>query len=132
MQFTKEQLTEVIESADDVIKALAGTHDDIHPHSDAMCRAWDWLNDNSAPPEVVKRLAEIALKELTDSGKLAAAEQRIAELESINDELAKFPDQIINYIAKLGTSEIGGHTKNVIYRAAQKVKDSAASIGKGA
>lgn len=81
-RFTKEQLTEIIESADDVIKALAGTHDDIHPHSDAMCRAWDWLNDNSAPPEVVKRLAEIALKELTDSGKLAAAEQRIAELEA--------------------------------------------------
>lgn len=63
--------------------------------------------------------------------KLAAAEKRIAELQSVNDELTKFPDQIVSYVARLGTSEIGGHTKNVIYRAAQKVKDSAAGIGKG-
>ncbi|WP_275223744.1 ead/Ea22-like family protein [Citrobacter farmeri] len=58
-------------------------------------------------------------------------QQRIAELQSVNDELKKFPDQIVSYVARLGTSEIGGHTKNVIYRAAQKVKDSAAGIGKG-
>lgn len=62
---------------------------------------------------------------------LQIARQRIAELQSVNDELKKFPDQIVNYVARLGTSEIGGHTKNVIYRAAQKVKDSAAGIGKG-
>lgn len=62
---------------------------------------------------------------------LAEAEKRIAELQSVNDELKKFPDQIVSYVARLGTSEIGGHTKNVIYRAAQKVKDSAAGISKG-
>lgn len=59
-----------------------------------------------------------------------AAEKRIAELQSVNDELKKFPDQIVSYVARLGTSEIGSHTRNVIYRAAQKVKDSAAGIGK--
>lgn len=67
-----------------------------------------------------------------DAAKLIeAAEKRIAELQSVNDELTKFPDQIVSYVARLGTSEIGAHTKNVIYRAAQKVKDSASGIGKG-
>lgn len=62
MTFTKEQLTRIIESADEVITALAGTNDDIHPdNSTKMCAAWDHLNDVAAPPSVVKRLAELAL-----------------------------------------------------------------------
>lgn len=62
MQFTKEKLTRIIESADEVITALAGTNDDIHPdNSTKMCAAWDDLNDHYAPPSVVKRLAELAL-----------------------------------------------------------------------
>lgn len=62
MIFTKEQLTRIIESADEVITALAGTNDDIHPdNSTKMCAAWDDLNDRNAPPSVVKRLAELAL-----------------------------------------------------------------------
>lgn len=62
MTFTKEQLTRIIESADEVITALAGTNDDIHPdNSTKMCAAWDDLNDRNAPPSVVKRLAELAL-----------------------------------------------------------------------
>ncbi|WP_434082693.1 hypothetical protein [Enterobacter cloacae] len=64
MIFTKEQLIGIIESADDVLQALAGTHDDIHQDSDKMCEAWNYLNDNAAPPAVVKRLAEIALASL--------------------------------------------------------------------
>lgn len=63
---------------------------------------------------------------------LEADKKRIAELQSVNDELKKFPDQIVSYVARMGTSEIGSHAKNVIYRAAQKVKDRAAGIGKGA
>lgn len=62
---------------------------------------------------------------------LEADKKRIAELQSVNDELKKFPDQIVSYVARMGTSEIGSHAKNVIYRAAQKVKDRAAGIGKG-
>ncbi|WP_353889110.1 DUF551 domain-containing protein [Lelliottia amnigena] len=62
MTFTKEQLTRIIESADEVITALAGTNDDIHPdNSTKMCAAWDDLNDRNAPPSVVKKLAEMAL-----------------------------------------------------------------------
>lgn len=62
MTFTKAELTRIIESADEVITALAGTNDDIHPdNSTKMCAAWDHLNDVTAPPSVVKRLAEMAL-----------------------------------------------------------------------
>ncbi|WP_391487671.1 hypothetical protein [Leclercia tamurae] len=61
MHFTKEQLTRIIESADDVIQALAGTHEEIHPDSKKMIEAWDYLNDRTAPPEVVKRLAQMVL-----------------------------------------------------------------------
>lgn len=62
MTITREQLTRIIESADEVITALAGTNDDIHPdNSTKMCAAWDDLNDRNAPPSVVKRLAEMAL-----------------------------------------------------------------------
>ncbi|WOR42012.1 hypothetical protein R4T16_12220 [Citrobacter freundii] len=67
MQFTKAELTRIIESADEVITALAGTNDDIHPNnSTKMCAAWDYLNDVAAPPSVVKRLAEMALAVIED------------------------------------------------------------------
>ncbi|EPU2858169.1 hypothetical protein ACVVCI_002515 [Escherichia coli] len=61
MTFTKEQLTRIIESADDVITALAGTNEDCHRESDDMIRLWDHLNDVAAPPAIVKKLAELAL-----------------------------------------------------------------------
>jgi len=64
MTFTKEQLVKIIESADEVISCIAGTNDDVHPESDDMLRLWDYLNDVAAPPQVVKRLAEIALAAL--------------------------------------------------------------------
>lgn len=63
---TKEQLLNIIAAADEVLTALAGTNEDIHRDDDAkMCAAWDNLNDVSAPPEVVKQLAQIALAALT-------------------------------------------------------------------
>lgn len=61
MTFTKEQLTRIIESADEVITALAGTNEDCHRESDGMIRLWDYLNDVAAPPAIVKKLAEMAL-----------------------------------------------------------------------
>ena len=61
MTFTKEQLTRIIESADDVITALAGTNEDCHRESDDMIRLWDHLNDVAAPPAIVRKLAEMAL-----------------------------------------------------------------------
>ena len=57
-KLTKEQLTRIIDSANEVITALAGTNDDIHPdNSKKMCAAWDHLNDYAAPPEVVRAMA---------------------------------------------------------------------------
>jgi hypothetical protein len=61
---TKEQAQKIIEAADEVITALAGTNEDVHPESDSMLRLWDDLNDRYAPPEVVRELARIALASL--------------------------------------------------------------------
>lgn len=62
MQITKEQAQKIIEAADEVITALAGTNEDVHPESENMLRLWDDLNDRYAPPEVVRELARIALE----------------------------------------------------------------------
>ena len=48
---TREQAQKIIEAADEVISALAGTNEDVHPGSDNMLRLWDDLNDRYAPPE---------------------------------------------------------------------------------
>lgn len=61
---TKEQAQKIIDAADEVITALAGTNEDVHPESDSMLRLWDDLNDRYAPPEVVRELARIALASL--------------------------------------------------------------------
>lgn len=61
---TKEQAQKIIEASDEVITALAGTNEDVHPESDSMLRLWDDLNDRYAPPEVVRELARIALASL--------------------------------------------------------------------
>ncbi|HAN2337596.1 TPA: hypothetical protein IEP58_002801 [Escherichia coli] len=61
---TREQAKKIIEAADEVISALAGTNKDVHPGSDNMLRLWDDLNDRYAPPEVVRELARIVLASL--------------------------------------------------------------------
>ncbi len=61
---TREQAQKIIEAADEVISALAGTNEDVHPGSDNMLRLWDDLNDRYAPPEVVRELARIVLASL--------------------------------------------------------------------
>ncbi|MDD8438083.1 DUF551 domain-containing protein [Escherichia coli] len=61
---TREQTLKIIEAADEVISALAGTNEDVHPGSDNMLRLWDDLNDRYAPPEVVRDLARIVLASL--------------------------------------------------------------------
>ncbi|MDZ5356625.1 DUF551 domain-containing protein, partial [Salmonella enterica subsp. enterica serovar Meleagridis] len=61
-----EQAQEIIDAADEVITALAGTNEDVHPdNSQEMIRLYDDLNDHYAPPEVVRELARIALVSLT-------------------------------------------------------------------
>lgn len=61
---TREQAQKIIEAADEVISALAGTNEDVHPGSDNMLRLWDDLNDRYATPEVVRELARIVLASL--------------------------------------------------------------------
>lgn len=61
---TREQALKIIEAADEVISALVGTNEDVHPGSDNMLRLWDDLNDRYAPPEVVRELARIVLASL--------------------------------------------------------------------
>ena len=62
---TRDQAQKIIDAADEVITALAGTNDDVHPdNSRKMCDLWDDLNDRYAPPEVVRELARIALASL--------------------------------------------------------------------
>lgn len=62
---TREQAQKIIDAADEVITALAGTNEDIHPDNyTKMCEAWNFLNDNAAPPEVVRELARVALASL--------------------------------------------------------------------
>ncbi|HIA3164532.1 TPA: DUF551 domain-containing protein [Escherichia coli] len=94
---TREQAQKIIEAADEVISALAGTNEDVHPGSDNMLRLWDDLNDRYAPPEVVRELARIAL----------------ASLEAVSDERAayelfmekRFGESVDRRRAKNGDSE---------------------------
>lgn len=59
---TREQAQKIIVAADEVISALAGTNEDVHPDdSKKMCELWDDLNDRHAPPVVVRELARMAL-----------------------------------------------------------------------
>lgn len=61
-KLTREQTQQIIDAADAVISALAGTNDEVHKDdTDKMIRLWDDLNDRYAPPEVVRELARMAL-----------------------------------------------------------------------
>lgn len=55
---SQETLDKIIEAADEVITALAGTNEDVHKNDSAkMCQLWDDLNDRYATPAIVKALA---------------------------------------------------------------------------
>lgn len=55
----------------------------------------------------------------------AALEARYAALAAENAGLKQFPDQIVGFIGKLGSSEIGSETKEKIEAAAKKIKTPA-------
>ncbi|EMM1483638.1 hypothetical protein RIM49_002369 [Enterobacter kobei] len=57
--------------------------------------------------------------------KLAKSEARCSALAAENAGLKQFPDQIVGFIGKLGTSEIGSETKEKIEAAAKKIKTPA-------
>ncbi|WP_241236516.1 hypothetical protein [Enterobacter roggenkampii] len=96
MQITKEQARKIIEAADEVITALAGTNEDVHPHnSTKMVRLYDDLNDHYAPPEVVRELARIALASLE-------AEAGEYQTHVIDDGCGEFSDRM-NFSLPVGT-----------------------------
>lgn len=73
---TREQAQKIIVAADEVITALAGTNEDVHPEdSKKMCELWDDLNDRYAPPVVVRELARMALAAL-DSEPVVFTDER--------------------------------------------------------
>lgn len=81
---TREQAQKIIDAADEVITALAGTNDDVHPdNSLKMCGLWDDLNDRYAPPEVVRELARIALASLTAEPVAWTDEEELRDLRKV-------------------------------------------------
>lgn len=83
---TREQAQKIIVAADEVITALAGTNEDVHPDdSKKMCELWDDLNDRYAPPVVVRELARMALAAM-DSEPVAWAWRHLKQWHVTNDE----------------------------------------------
>ncbi|ENY9577406.1 DUF551 domain-containing protein [Escherichia coli] len=86
---TREQALKIIEAADEVISALAGTNEDVHPSSDNMLRLWDDLNDRYAPPEVVRELARIVLASLEAEAPNLPGGFTIEEAKELHENLVK-------------------------------------------
>ncbi|WP_254888887.1 DUF550 domain-containing protein [Salmonella enterica] len=79
---TREQVQKIIDAADEVITALAGTNDDFYPdNSTKMTQLYDDLNDHYAPPEVVRELARIALASLDAEPVAWTDEQELRDVE---------------------------------------------------
>lgn len=70
----------------------------------------------------MNQLAEINAQHVTT---IATLEAKCAALAAENAGLKQFPDQIVGFIVKLGSSEIGAETKERIEAAAKKIKTPA-------
>lgn len=93
---TKEHAQKIIDAADEVITALAGTNDDFHPdNSTKMVQLYDDLNDRYAPPEVVRELARAMLASMDaepagyhiikECGKVGCSVATLEEAEKTRD-----------------------------------------------
>ncbi|WFX45901.1 hypothetical protein NFK05_19040 [Klebsiella michiganensis] len=103
-KLTREQTQQIIDAADAVITALAGTNDEVHrDDTDKMVRLWDDLNDRYAPPEIVRELARIALA--------AMDSEPVAEV---------CEDYAIRYISSGPAPKEGLHPGDKLYRHAQQ------------
>jgi len=83
------------------------------------------LSSDTAIIDIAKFLSRLA--ERLDCTTLAPREitkQRDA-LAAENTGLKQFPDQIVNFIGKLGTSEIGSSTREAIETGAKRIKTPA-------
>lgn len=107
-KLTREQTQQIIDAADAVITALAGTNDEVHKDdTDKMVRLWDDLNDRYAPPEVVRELARMALA--------AMDSEPVAEVVSIYGDPEAFGEREIRPL--VGIQQMPYGTK--LYRHAQ-------------
>lgn len=87
MKMTKESLLKVIGAVDDVTSALAGTNDEVHKDdTDKMVRLWDDLNDQYAPPEVVRELARMALAAMDSKPVLEIESEPVFTLEVARED----------------------------------------------
>lgn len=105
---TREQAQKIIEAADEVITALAGTNEDVHPESDNMLRLWDDLNDRYAPPEVVRELARIALASLEAEAVTEWTNEQCLEFLSIAFRHAKIKGDLELDDIRLGVKMVNG------------------------
>ncbi len=91
--FTRERLERIIDSANEIITAQAGTNEELHTsNTEGMIKAYDYLNDVAATPRVVRELARIAL----------AAMQQEPEREQIRREHAEWSQATFGDVGPVG------------------------------
>lgn len=84
---TDSQLERIIECADEVLSALAGTNEDAHrDNSTKMCGLWDDLNDTHAPPEVVRAMARAIQEHRKAAGKIRRFELDMSDCDSCGQD----------------------------------------------
>ncbi|HFF8593706.1 TPA: DUF551 domain-containing protein, partial [Klebsiella pneumoniae] len=106
-----EQAQKIIVASDEVITALAGTNEDVHPDdSKKMCELWDDLNDRHAPPVVVRELARMALAAM-DSDPVEV--KGIYELYDVIDDYENVVLSAVSY--NEAQTEIDGYSGENLY-----------------
>lgn len=104
---TREQVQKIIVAADEVITALAGTNEDVHPDdSKKMCELWDDLNDRHAPPVVVKELARMALATMDNDPVIADCDPEVYE-KGVSVCLVAIPKETAEVICQNITAATG-------------------------
>lgn len=104
-KLTREQTQQIIDAADAVITALAGTNDEVHrDDTDKMVRLWDDLNDRYAPPEIVRELARIALAAMDNkqTGELVMWVKRLAHSLRKASPDSKLQNDAMDYLSRKG------------------------------
>lgn len=99
-KLTREQAQQIIDAADAVISALAGTNDEVHKDdTDKMVHLWDDLNDRYAPPEVVRELASMALAAMDSEPVIADCDPEVYE-KGVSACLVVIPKETAEVICK--------------------------------
>ncbi|EOW6646201.1 hypothetical protein ACOZ0N_003155 [Cronobacter muytjensii] len=85
-EITQDRLDRIVETADEILSALAGKNEDVHPDdSKKMCQLWDELNDSLAPPEVVKAIV-LELSELRKEREAAVSVYQMRLIDGTEDQ----------------------------------------------